>query len=256
MSDYHSQSRYAPADAARADVDTGLRKFMLGVYGKMALGLVWSAVLAYAVGAYAPITNLVFGTPLVYLVQWGPLVLLLGSNFLMRNPSPTSSGLLYWSVVTLMGAGLGVWVYLALAQTGVTTSAGQTLNVSFGNITKAFLITAGAFGALSLWGYTTKRNLSGLHSFLVMATFGLVVISMLNAFLFHSPMFEVIMQVVVLGVFSLLVATQTQMLTRIYYHMQGDHRGLATMTNFGALNLYIAFITIFQMILSLMSSRN
>lgn len=254
MSDY--QSRSIPIGREEAAMDPGLRKFMLGVYQKMGLGLVWSAVLAYVVGTVDVVTMTVLTPPVLYLVQWGPLVILLGSSFFMRNASPTASGILYWSIVTLMGAGLGVWVFIAANSISAETVGGRSITVTFEAMAKAFLLTAAAFGALSLYGYTTKRNLSGLHSMLIMATFGLVAISLLNFFIFKSPMMEVIMQVVTLGVFSLLVATQTNQLREAYYYLEHDQRGQAVMTNVGALNLYIAFITIFQMLLSLLSSRD
>lgn len=256
MNEYLGRAGSVPIGREEMALDPGLRKFMLGVYQKMGLGLAWSAVLAYAVGAIAPITQVVLTPPVVYIVQWGPLALLLGSSFFMRNASPMASGLLYWSVVTLIGAGLGVWVFLAVNAVGAETIGGRSLNVTFEGMAKAFLITAASFGGLSLWGYTTKRNLSGLHSMMIMATWGLLLIGVLNFFIFKSGMMEVIMQAVTLIVFAVLVATQTNQLRESYYYLADDQRGQAVMTNYGALNLYIAFINIFQMLLSLMSSRD
>jgi FtsH-binding integral membrane protein len=261
MSDYHSQARSVPIGREAMAIDPGLRRFMLGVYTKMGLGLAWSAVLAFAVGTIAPVTQTVLTAPVVYIVQWGPLVLLMGSSFFMRNASPTGSGILYWAIVTLMGLGLGVWVYFAANAVSASTLGGQTLTVTFANMAKAFLVTAAAFGGPALWGYTTKRNLSGLHSMVIMAAWGLAIIGILNfalvgfGVLQGSSMFEIGMQAVTLIVFSLLVATQTNQLRESYYYLANDQRGQAVMTNFGALNLYIAFITIFQIILSFMSSR-
>lgn len=255
MSDiYGRATRAEPMDRAQAAIDPGLRKFMLGVYNKMALGLVWSALLAFAVGAYAPITQLVLGTPIFYLVQWGPVALLLFSGVIMRNPSPTGSAILYWSIVTLMGAGLGIWVFSALARTHLTTVGGQEFTVTFVNMAKAFLLTAAGFGGLSLWGYTTKRNLSGLNSMLVMASWGLLLIVGLNFFVRSSGL-EIGMEIAALGIYSVLIATQTNTLREFYFYNRDNTRSLGVMTNYGALNLYIAFVTIFQMILSLMSSR-
>lgn len=253
MSDTWRQARAAPVRADMA-VDAGLRSFMLGVYNKMALGLIWSGVLAYIVGSVAPVTALVLSPPLLYVVQWGPVALLLGSNFFMRNPSPTGSSLLYWSVVTLIGAGLGVWAFLALRGVGAQTLSG-TLNVTFTGITQAFLITAVAFGGLSLWGYTTKKNLTGVGSFLVMATWGLAAIVLVNGFFLKSGALQIGLQIASLGIFGLLIAFQTQSLKNMYYQLEGDRRGMAVMTNFGALNLYIAVVQIFQVLLSLFSSR-
>lgn len=252
MSDYHPQARSLPVGQADMALDAGLRSFMLGVYSKMGLGLLVSAALAYAVGAYAPITQLVLGTPLLYLVQWGPVALILASTFLMRNPSPTGSAVLYWSIVSLMGAGLGVWVYLALSRVGATTMGGQQLLVTFDSMAKAFLITAAGFGGLCLWGYTTKRNLSGVNSLLIMASWGLLLVVGLQFFV-RSTALEIGMEIAALAIYSLLMATQTNMLRESYYMLQGNARSLAVMTNYGALNLYIAFVQVFQIVLALLS---
>mgnify|MGYP002623637889 FL=1 len=262
MSDYHSQARSIPIGREEMAIDPGLRRFMLGVYMKMGLGLAWSAALAFAVGTIAPITATVLTPPVLYIVQWGPLVVLMGSSFFMRNPSPAASGILYWAIVTLMGAGLGVWVFLAANAVSAETLGGRNLLVTFEGMAKAFLVTAAAFGGLALWGYTTKRNLSGLHSMVIMSIWGLVIISVLNFALVSfgvlqgSSWFEIGMQAVTLIVFALLVATQTNQLRESYYYLANDQRGQAVMTNIGALNLYIAFVTIFQIILSFMSSRD
>lgn len=262
MNESLGRSGSIPIERDDIVMDPGLRKFMLGVYVKMGLGLAWSAVLAFAVGTIAPVTQTVLTAPVIYLVQWGPLALLMGSSFFMRNASPTGSGILYWSIVTLMGLGLGVWVYLAANAVSATTMGGRDITVTFANMAKAFLVTAGAFGGLALWGYTTKRNLSGLHSMVIMAAWGLAIIAILNFALVSfgliqgSSLFEIGMQAVTLIVFSLLVATQTNQLRESYFYLVNDQRGQAVMTNFGALNLYIAFITIFQIILSFMSSRD
>jgi uncharacterized protein len=254
MSDMYRQSHAIPVTQAEAAIDPGLRKFMLGVYNKMGLGLILSAVLAYGVGAWAPLTQAVFGTPLLYVVQFGPLVLILASSFIMRNPSPTGSAIIYWSIVTLMGMGLGIWVYIAMARIGVTTRGGQEMLVTFGTMAKAFLITAAGFGGLSLWGYTTKRNLSGLHSMVIMAAWGLALVAGVGYFL-HSSMLEVGLEIAALGIYSVLIATQTNQLREFFFVNRDNTRSLAVMTNYGALNLYIAFVTVFQMLLSLMSSR-
>jgi FtsH-binding integral membrane protein len=255
MSDYHAQGRSVPIGREEMAIDPGLRRFMLGVYMKMGLGLAWSAALAYVIGTVAPVTQFVLSPPVVYIVQFGPLVLLLGSNFFMRNASPAASGALFWAVVTLMGAGLSYWVLIATHAVAVQTAGGQTLNVTFESMAKAFFTTTIAFGGLALWGYTTKRNLGGLQSMLAMATWGLVGIGLLNVFLFKSGPIEIIMQVATLVVFSLLVATQTNQLREMYYYIAHDQRSQAVMTNFGALNLYIAFVAIFQTLLSFFSSR-
>jgi FtsH-binding integral membrane protein len=248
---------YGATPTMDMSVDQGLRSFMLGVYNKMALGLAISAGLAYAFGTVEPLVALLYDTPLLLAVQWGPLVLLFGSMFFMRNPSPVGSAILYWSIVALIGTGLSVWVVMAggLAPDGVTTTGGRSLAISWATISQAFIITSAAFAGLSLFGYTTKRNLMPLQSFLFMGIIGAVVLGMLNIFVFQSGILELGLQFLVLLLMAGVVAWQTQALKVTYYQIAGDHRSMAVMTNMGALNLYIAFVNMFQIILSLLGSR-
>ena len=245
-------NRFTFADAGRApsmdmSVDAGLRGFMLGVFNKMALGLLLSAVLAYTTASVDPIRELVFGTPLYFVVAFGPIALLLISAFVMKNPSPAASGFIYWAVVSLIGAGMGA---LLIRYAGIGTAynpEGMYL------IAKAFLITSAAFGALSLWGYTTKKDISGWGSFLIMGLFGLILASIVNIFL-QSPALHFAVSVIGVLVFAGLTAWETQGLKHQYYALGGDQRGMAVATNYGALGLYLNFVNMFQFILSLLSS--
>lgn len=225
----------------RADmaVDAGLRSFMLGVYNKLGLGLVVSGALAYAAAYYPPLRDLIFGTPLYYVVAFSPIVILLVSSFAMKNPSPTGAGILYWSIVTLMGLGLGV---VFLMYTGAS-------------VAKVFLITAASFGFLSLWGYTTKKDLTGMGSFLIMGVFGLILASIVNMFMKSGPLDLAISAIGVL-IFAGLIAYDTQRLKDTYYQLSGDARGTAVATNYGALSLYINFINLFMFLLRLLGNRN
>lgn len=244
MSDYHSQTRSIPTGRADMAVDAGLRAFMLGVYNKMALGLLLSAVLAYVAATVQPVTQIVFGTPLVWVVMFGPIAILLISSFTMRNPSPAAANLVYWSVVALIGTGMGaLLMYYANVPNGIITVA------------KAFLVTAASFGALSLWGYTTKRDLTGFGTFLFMGLIGLIIASIVNMFIASSALSFAISVIGVL-VFAGLTAFDTQRLKFMYYQVGGDARAASVTTTFGALSLYINFINLFQFILSLMSPRN
>ena len=193
-------ARSIPMGRADMAVDAGLRSFMLGVYNKLALGLVISGALAFAVGNYPPLTALVFGTPLRWVVMFSPLVILLVSSFAMKNPSPTGAGMVYWSIVTLMGIGLGS-IFLMYTDT---------------SIAKTFLITAASFGFLSLWGYTTKKDLSGMGSFLIMGLFGLILASIVNIFMKSGPLDLAISAIGVL-IFAGLIAFDTQRLKYSYY---------------------------------------
>ena len=234
--------------------DQGLRRFMLGVYNKMGLGLLLSAILAYTFGTWAPATALLFNTPLLYVVQFGPLVLLFGSMFFMRNPSPVGAAVLYWAIVALIGSGLSVWVLMATAGATAEMLTGN-ISVTFGTIGQAFVITSAAFFGLSLWGYTTKTNLQPIGSFLMMAVIGVVIISLINIFFMESSVLQWIIQFAILGLMAGVTAWQTQALKLQYAEIAGDQRSMAVMTYFGALNLYIAFVNMFQVILMMLGNR-
>ncbi|ANP44700.1 Bax inhibitor-1 family protein [Candidatus Viadribacter manganicus] len=244
MSDYHAQARSVPTGRADMAVDAGLRAFMLGIYNKMALGLALTAGLAWVVGTTPALMAAIFSGPQAYLVMFGPLAILLISSFAMRNPSPTGANLVYWSVVALIGVGMGALVYYyARIPDGMLIVA------------KAFLTTSAAFGGLSLWGYTTKRDLSGFGVFLIMGVIGLIIASIVNMFI-QSSMMSFVISVIGVLVFAGLVAFDTQRLKHMYYQLGGDQRAMSVATTYGALSLYINFINLFQFILSLMSPRN
>lgn len=241
-------ARSIPADRADMSVDAGLRSFMLGVYNKVALGLLLSAGLAFLTGYYQPVASLLYVltpdgrlagfTLLGTVVRFAPLAMMLVAMFAMRNPTARSSGALYWALVASMGAGLGVWL---LAYTGASIAA-------------TFLITAIAFGGLSLVGYTTKKDLTGFGSFLIMGLFGLVLASLVQMF-FPMPGLGFILNILGVFIFAGLIAYDTQRLKMTYYQMGGDQQSMAVATNYGALSLYLNFINLFQFLLSIMGSR-
>lgn len=244
-----------------ASVDQGLRTFMLGVYQKLTYGIALSGVLAFAAGTWDPLTALIFGTPLYYVVAFAPIALIFGSMFFMKNPSPTGSAILYWAIVTFVGLGLGVYFYMASSGISTQTAGGISQSLNYMTIAKAFFITASAFGALSLWGYTTKRDLSPIGSFAIMALWALVVVALVYMVL---PMFGILqpssgMEWMISGGFALLsavlVAWQTQELKEGYYQLAHDGRSLAVMTNWGALNFFIMFVNMFRFVLMLLASR-
>jgi len=247
MSDFNrGYSRTVNDRAADMSVDAGLRSFMLGVYNKMALGLVLSAALAFVTSQYPPVRDLMFQvtprgvgySPLGAIVAFSPLLVLLFGSFAMRNVTPRSSGIMYWLIVSLIGAGMGV---LGLVYTGAS-------------IASTFLITATSFGALSLVGYTTKRDLTGMGSFMIMGLWGIIIASLVNMFL-HSSMISFLVSVIGVFVFAGLTAWDTQKLKMQYYQLGGDEAALGVATNFGALNLYLDFVNLFQLLLSLLGNR-
>jgi len=230
-------------------VDSGLRGFMLGVYNKLALGLVVAGVLAYVTGNVPAVGDLLYQqaadgriglTMLGMIVQFSPLVMLFGSMFFMKNPTAGGVNLLYWAVVATIGAGMGV-LFMIYSHESIATT---------------FFVTAAAFGGLSLFGYTTKKDMSGFGTFLIMGVIGLVIAMVVNMFLQSGVMALVISGLGVL-IFSGLIAFDTQRLKMTYYQLGGNEAAMGVATGFGALSLFINFVNLFQFLLMFMGgSRN
>jgi hypothetical protein len=249
MSDFNrGYSRPVPS-AADMSVDAGLRAFMLGVYNKMALGLLLSAALAYLTAQYAPVRDLLYvinpvtgglrgftlyGT----IVSFLPIVAIVAMFIVGRKPNPRSASLLYWGVVATLGAGLGAWVLLYTAA----------------SVASAFLISASAFGVLSLIGYTTKRDLTGFGSFLIMGLWGVIIAQVVGMF-FNLPGLAMIVNVLGVLIFAGLTAYDTQRLKLTYYAIGGDQAGLSVATSYGAMTLYLDFLNLFLFLLRLFGSR-
>lgn len=244
MSDFNNGYARPLPQTADMSVDAGLRSFMLGVYNKLALGLVVAGVLAYITGNVPAVQQLLFAvgpdgriglTLLGMIVQFSPLVMLFGSMFFMKNPTARGVNMLYWAVVSTIGAGLGI---LFLRYTGESLAT-------------TFFVTAAAFGGLSLVGYTTKKDLSGMGTFLIMGVIGLVIASIVNMFLGSGTLYLIISALGVL-IFAGLIAYDTQRLKMTYYALGGDQNAMGVATGFGALSLFINFINLFQFLLAFM----
>lgn len=244
MSDY-DRGMTGPRTVAAPDmaVDIGLRNFMLGVYNKVALGLVLSAALAWLTGMYAPVQALLFRvdamgrvamTPLGWIVAFAPLAILLFQGF-ARSQTAARASFTYWAVVSLIGASLGLLFLI----------------YNVGSIFQTFLVTAAAFGGLSLVGYTTKRDLQPMGSFLIMGLWGLIIAS-LAMFFFHSPMMAFVINVLGVAIFAGLIAWDTQRLKLMYYNLGGDQAAMGVATSYGALSLYLDFINLFRFLLYFM----
>jgi FtsH-binding integral membrane protein len=247
MSDFNNGYARPVPQSADMSVDAGLRAFMLGVYNKLAIGLVVAGALAYVTGNVPAVQQLLFArtedgrvglTLLGMIIQFSPLVMLFGSMFFMKNPTAKGVNALYWAVVATIGAGLGV---LFLRYTG-------------GSLASTFFVTAAAFAGLSLFGYTTKKDMTAMGSFLIMGVIGIVIASIVNIFLQSGPLHLIISGLGVL-IFSGLIAYDTQRLKMEYYAMGGDKEAMGVATGFGALSLFINFINLFQFLLAFMGQR-
>ena len=200
--------------------------------------------MAYLTADFAPVREQLYVTTpdgrlagftlLGTIVRFAPLVVILGAMFGLRNPSPRSAGVYYWLVVSLIGAGLGVWV---LTYTGVSLAT-------------TFLVTATAFGGLSLYGYATKKDLSGFGSFLLVGLIGIVIAMLVNVFL-HSAMIQFVVSIIGVLIFAGLIAFDTQRLKMTYYALGGNQAAMSVATSYGALSLYLDFLNLFQFLLML-----
>ena len=249
MSDFNGRFGTS-AIPARADmsVDAGLRAFMLGVYNKLGLGLLIAAALAWSTvhvpAVETALYRIEFGrligfTPLGLAVQWAPLAILLVTSFTMRNPTAQAASLLYWVVVSLIGLSLGV---VFLAYTG-------------GSVASTFFATAAAFGGLSLFGYTTKRDLTAFGAFLMVGLIGLIVAMVVNTWLLHSSGATFVISIIGVLIFAGLTAFETQKLKTVYYQVGGDRNALGVMTSYGALTLFLDFLNLFLFMLRIFGNR-
>jgi len=237
-------------------VDQGLRSFMLGVYNYMALGLVVSGVLAWlafqysisptnmglgriaGVGFLTPFGHLLYVSPLKWVIVLAPIAMILGYSFLAHRMSAGATRIFYFAFTALLGLGM----------------ASIFFRYQLGSITQVFFMTAAAFGALSLWGYTTKRDLTGMGTFLIMGLVGLMIASIVNLFIASSAL-QFAITIIGLLIFAGLTAYDTQNLKNSYYDAmdQGEQQKLAVD---GAFSLYLNFVNIFQLLLSLFGIRN
>jgi len=251
MSDFDRNvaARGGFADRAAA-VDAGLRAYMLRVYNYMAAAVALTGVVAYATFNAAVVTDasgkITALTPFGQTIFSGPLsiVLLLGTLGLVFFISFRINRLQYTTAMTLF------MLYAALL--GVTLSS-IFLAYTGASITRVFFISAASFGALSLYGYTTQRDLSAMGSFLIMGLFGIIIASLVNIFLKSSGL-DWAISVIGIGVFAGLTAWDTQRIKEMYDSMDDDGT-MGRKAIMGALSLYLDFINLFLMLLRVVGDR-
>ena len=249
-----------PTIAARADaglaIDEGLRSYMLKVYNYMGIGLVVTGLVAWfgnqaavttdASQAAAQLANgeyltqwgvLLYTSPLMWVVALAPLAFVLVLSFgLNRLSVPAAQGV-FWAFAAIMGLSLSS-IFM------VYTDA---------SIAKVFFITAATFGAMSLYGYTTKRDLTGIGNFLIMGLIGLIIASVVNIFMQSGPL-DFAISVIGVLIFVGLTAYDTQKIKESYDASHGSEV-LAKGAIMGALSLYLDFINLFMMLLRLFGNR-
>jgi FtsH-binding integral membrane protein len=261
MSDFDRNYASPFGQAAARDtaaVDAGLRSYMLRIYNYMSIGLAITGLAALGVymaavttdpsGAAAkigssfltPFGYAMFVSPLKWVFILAPLAMVFAISFGINRLKPATAQLMFWAFAALMGISLSS-IFLVYTHT---------------SITRVFFITAASFGALSLYGYTTKRDMTGMGSFLIMGLFGIIIASVVNIFV-ASSMLQFIVSVVGVLIFAGLTAYDTQRLKNDYIYgyasQGGDVAERAAIT--GALSLYLNFINLFTLLLQLLGQK-
>ncbi len=229
--------RMTPAQAHDASIDQGLRKYMLGVYNYMTAGVAITGLMAYVISTQPALMQTLFGTGLSWVVMLAPLAFILVLSFGINKMSASTAQLTFWAFAAVMGVSLST---IFVAYTGTS-------------IARVFFITSGAFAALSIYGYSTKRDLTGFGSFLIMGLFGIILASIVNLFL-ESSALQFMVSVLGVLIFAGLTAYDTQRIKSMYYEGDG-HETMTKKSVMGALSLYLDFINMFLMLLHLFGNR-
>ncbi|WP_072396181.1 Bax inhibitor-1/YccA family protein [Hyphomicrobium sp. CS1GBMeth3] len=251
-------SRYSQSTTVgRADVDEGLRAYMLGVYNYMAAGVALTGIVAYLIYSMAVTTDpasaaatlpngqaltafgvALYTSPLRWLLFLAPIAFVFFFAFRASSMSPAAAQTSFWIYAALVGASLSS---LLLVYTG-------------SSIANVFFITAATFAALSVWGYTTKRDISGWGSFLFMGLIGVIIAAVVNIFMQSSAM-QFAISVIGVLVFAGLTAYDTQRIKDVYYEVAGNAEAAAKASILGALSLYQDFVGLFVNLLTLLGDR-
>ena len=249
MADF--DNRYARGAALPADtVDAGLRTHMLRVYNYMVGALALTGAVAYGVAHSPALLNMLYQqtltahgvalspTILGWIVMFAPLALVFFLSFRVMQMSQAAAQATFWVYAALTGASLAS---ILIAYTGAS-------------VAMTFFVTAGTFGAMSLYGYTTRRDLTGFGNFLFMGLIGIILASLANMF-FKSPAIDFVVSVLGVLIFTGLTAWDTQKIKNTYYAVGGDVAMAGKAAIMGALALYLDFLNIFLFLLRFMGSR-
>jgi len=238
--------RMTPAQARAAEIDVGLREYMLRVYNYMASGLALTGLIAYVTANTPALLNMLYAaapggavhpTLLGWIAMISPLAFIFAISFGIQRMQASTAQLIFWLFAAVMGLSMA---NIFLAFTGTS-------------ITRVFFITAGTFAGMSLYGYTTKRDLSKMGSFLFMGLIGLIIASVVNIFM-HSTALQFMISVIGVIIFVGLTAYDTQAIKSIY--MESDSGEVQSKKAImGAVRLYLDFINLFMMLLQLLGQR-
>jgi FtsH-binding integral membrane protein len=235
MSNYDQNLAASGTARGAVALDTGLRDYMMRIYNYMAAGVGLTAVVAWL--TYQLIGPALLQSPLMWIFILAPLALVFFIGSRINTLSVTTARLLFFVYAALVGVSLSILLHI------YTSSS----------ITRVFFIAAATFGALSIFGYTTRRDLSGAGTFLFMGLIGIIIASLVNLFL-RSTGLDWLISVVGVGVFAGLTAYDTQRI-KAMYDSSDDETSAGRKSILGALSLYLNFINLFMMLLRLMGGR-
>jgi uncharacterized protein len=245
MADFDGRPVSAARSRAGAGVETldqGLRAFMLGIYNNMAIGLALTGAVAY--GAYSlamsneAVAQALYVSPLKWVIMLAPLAFVFGLSAAVNRMQPGTARMVFFAFAAVMGLSMSS-IFLVFT--------GQS-------IAQTFFVTAASFGALSLWGYTTTRDISGWGSFLFMGLIGIILAMIVNIFL-GSPAVQFAISIIGVLIFAGLTAYDTQRLKNTYDFVAGDQVAAGRASIIGALQLYLDFINLFMFLLQFMGNN-
>ena len=228
---------YSPRALDQAAYDVGLRQYMLSIYNYMAGGLAVTGVVAFLVASSPEAMHAIFGTPLQWVVMLAPLGFVFFFSMRIGQMSLGAAQITFWLFAAAMGVSLS---YIFLAYTG-------------NSIARVFFVTAAAFAGTSLYGYTTRTDLSRFGSFLMMGLIGIILASLVNIFI-GSTALQFAISVIGVLVFTGLTAWDTQRLKELYSESY-DQASTSKLAISGALTLYLDFINLFILMLQLFGDR-
>lgn len=220
-----------------AVIDEGLRQYMLGVYNYMALAVAGTGLISMLMASNEAAIAMIAGTPLKWVAFAGILGLGFFAPRVIFSGSKVAAHAMFWVYA-------GLWGMLIAPMLFFFQQAGAAQDIY-----RAFFITAAVFGSMSLWGYTTKRDLSGWASFLFMAAIGLIIAIIVNAIFFQSGLMSLVTSSLVVLVFSAVTAYETQMIKSLYREGSSMNERASI---FGAFALYGSFVTLFVHILNIL----
>lgn len=245
MAELRYQNQAQTRAGTQAEIDQGLRSYMLGVYNYMASGLAVTGAVAAGTymmavkdGQLTPFGQTLFQSPLMWVFVLAPVALVFFLSFRIHAMKAATAQITFWIYAALNG--------VAFSTLGLVYSGSS--------ITRVFFISAATFGALSLWGYTTKRDLTGWGSFLFMGLIGIIIASLVNLF-WPNGALQFVISVAGVLVFAGLTAYDTQKIKEMYLEAD-DGETMSKKIIMGALNLYLDFINLFLMLLRLFGNRN